>query len=113
MNNMKMNNNMSNLNFNMNQQPQNNFTVQQPAQNNQFNFNVNQPSNNNMGGDDDFNEVEEEDNTKPVENKNGLSNLLDSKLVNLDSLKGNGKSTNPNSMNYSGFNNNINKYNFY
>ena len=61
MDNMNMNNNMNNLNYNMNQQSQNNFTFQQPVQNNQFNFNVNQPSNNNIGGDDDFNEVVEED----------------------------------------------------
>ena len=112
--NTNTNNNM-NMNFNQNQQPQNNPAFQQPKQqnnNNQFTFNINLSNNNN--NDDEFNEVEDEANKKPVvEKKTGLSSLLDSKLVNLDSLKSTGKSTNPNSVNYSGFNDNINKYNFY
>ena len=105
--------NMNNMNMGF-QQTQNISPFQQNVQNsNQFKFNVNQ----NTNVDDEFKEVEEDDNTKKppvVENKSGLSNLLDSKLVNLDSLKGSGKSTNPNSMNYSGISsNNINNYNFY
>ena len=43
--------------------------------------------------------------------KNGLSNLLDSKLVNLDSLKNNSKNI-PNQINFGGNNNNTN-FKFY
>jgi hypothetical protein len=94
---------------------QNNFnTFQQnkPIQNTGFNFNVSN-NNNNIPPDDEFKEVEENNENTKKEQKSNLSNLLDSKLVNLDSLKGTGKKTNDNMLNFGGNNSNMNNYNFY
>jgi hypothetical protein len=88
--------NNNNMNFNNN----NNFNQNNQSQNN-FNFNVGNSNNNN--DEDDFTDVQEEFPKKQevkIEKKSGLASLLDSNLVNLDTLKGTGKSTNPNSINY-------------
>ena len=69
-----------------------------------FNFNVNQNQNissNNKNNDDDFEEVKENgaNQAQKVESKGGLSSLLDTKLVNLDSLGPKKQNKNSNDFN--------------
>ena len=96
--------------YNMYQNNQSSWNYQQPKPQQQapvFDFGASSKpvtvSNNN--NDDDFKEVEE-DEQKPTAPKIGLNVLLDSKLVDLDNLKGN-KNQGNNS------NNAFNNYNFY
>ena len=98
------------MGYNMYQNNQSSWNYQQPKPQQQapvFDFGASSKpvtvSNNN--NDDDFKEVEE-DEQKPTAPKTGLNVLLDSKLVDLDNLKGN-KNQGNNS------NNAFNNYNFY